>query len=96
MTPEVLVIDGTAKTCKGVIAGLEQGMKGLPTGSLVRAIVSDIPTRVDVRAWAERKGHRIVEERTEGIAFEFYIAKGAPVGETWIRGIPSDARGSVP
>ncbi len=76
MSRESLVVDGTAKTCKGVIAGLERGMSDLAPGDVVLAIVDDIPTRVDVYAWAQRKSHRVLEERRRGSGFLFYIAKG--------------------
>ena len=60
MLRETLVVDGTAKTCKGVIAGLERGMSDLATSDVVLAIVDDIPTRLDaVRLGpAEEPSHR--------------------------------------
>ena len=68
-------VDGTAKTCTGVIAGLEIAMQRLPDGAHVRAIVADVPTRIDVHAWAERKGHEIPsEERAAGV-FQITIVK---------------------
>jgi len=76
MLREALVVDGTAKTCKGVIAGLERGMRELDPDDVVLAIVEDIPTRLEVYAWVERKNHRIVEERRRGVGYLFYIAKG--------------------
>jgi TusA-related sulfurtransferase len=77
MLREALVVDGTAKTCRGVIAGLERGMTDLEPGDVVLAIVEDIPTRLEVYAWAQRKSHRIVEERRRGAGYVMYIAKGA-------------------
>lgn len=74
---EALVVDGTAKTCKGVIAGLERGMTELEPGDVVLAIVEDIPSRLEVYAWAQRKSHHIVEERRRGVGYVLYIAKGA-------------------
>jgi TusA-related sulfurtransferase len=76
MLREALVVDGSAKACKGVIAGLERGMADLAPGELVLAIVEDIPTRLDVYAWAYRKNHRIVEERRQGAGYVLYVAKG--------------------
>lgn len=76
MAQVALVVDGTAKTCKGVIAGLERGMHDLAPGELVLAIVDDIPTRVDVYAWAQRKGHRMLDERRQGSGYILHIAKG--------------------
>ena len=75
----VLTVDGTLLTCKGAIAKLETEFAHLPAGSLARVIVNDVPSRIDVRAWVERKGHRLVRDTHEGERFELLIAKGEPV-----------------
>lgn len=72
-----LTVDGTLLTCKGAIARLEATFADLPSGSLARVLVNDVPNRIDVRAWADRKGHRVVNEQRIGEAFELIIAKGA-------------------
>jgi TusA-related sulfurtransferase len=77
MLREALVVDGTAKTCRGVVAGLERGITELSPGDLVIAVVEDIPTRLEVYAWALRKHHRVVEERRQGVGYVLYIAKGS-------------------
>ncbi len=71
-----LTIDSTLLTCKGAIARLEATFSGLPPGSLARVLVNEVPNRIDVRAWADRKGHRIVIERRREDVFELVIAKG--------------------
>ncbi|HYA70304.1 MAG TPA: sulfurtransferase TusA family protein [Thermoplasmata archaeon] len=70
-----LTVDGTALTCKGAIAKLETEFSGLPAGSLARVLLGDVPSRIDVRAWADRKGHRVVEDERRGERFELLIAK---------------------
>jgi TusA-related sulfurtransferase len=69
-------VDGRPLTCKGAIARLEETFSRIPPDSLVRVLVNDVPSRVDVRAWADRKGHRIVEEVRRGDEFELLVAKG--------------------
>ena len=71
-----VVVDGTTRECAGVIAALEQAMSGLHDGAAVRALVADVPSRVDVHAWAERKGHAIPHERREAGRFQLTIIKG--------------------
>ncbi|MGA8604452.1 MAG: hypothetical protein WB788_05245 [Thermoplasmata archaeon] len=71
-----LTVDGTLLTCKGVIARLETTFADLPAGSLARVLVNDVPNRIDVRAWVDRKGHRVVNELRQGDTFELLIAKG--------------------
>jgi len=70
-----LTVDGTALTCKGAIAKLETEFSGLPSGSVARVLLGDVPSRIDVRAWADRKGHRVVEDARRGELFELLIAK---------------------
>ena len=70
-----LTVDGTALTCKGAIAKLETEFSGLPTGSVARVLLGDVPSRIDIRAWADRKGHRIMEDERRGEIFELLIAK---------------------
>ena len=70
-----LTVDGTALTCKGAIAKLETEFRGLPSGSVARVLLGDVPSRIDIRAWADRKGHHIVEDARRGEVFELLIAK---------------------
>lgn len=90
--PEVaFTVDGTALSCKGAIARLEQGFRELPAGSLARVLLNDIPSRIDVRAWADRHGHRCVDEVRRGAEFELMIAKGPPT-----RRISEPTAGALP
>ncbi|MGP8077614.1 MAG: sulfurtransferase TusA family protein [Thermoplasmata archaeon] len=74
--PAVAVtIDGTQLTCKGAIARLEEKFSNLPPGGVARVVVNEVPNRIDVRAWADRKGHRIVQDLRRDGSFEVLIAK---------------------
>jgi TusA-related sulfurtransferase len=75
-----LTVDGTLLTCKGAIARLEKELSGFPPGTVARVLVNDVPSRIDVRAWADRKGHRIVNDVRQGEVFELLIAKGERPG----------------
>jgi TusA-related sulfurtransferase len=74
-TPD-FTVDGTALTCKGAIAKLETELAARPPGTLARVLVNDVPSRIDVRAWADRKGHGVLEDIRRGEVFELLIAKG--------------------
>jgi TusA-related sulfurtransferase len=77
----VTLVDGTSKQCTGVIAGLESAMKRLPDGSVVEALVADVPSRIEVHAWAERRGHAISAERRDAGRFRITVVKaGRPGG----------------
>ena len=68
-------VDGTLLTCKGAIAKLETEFSGLPSGTVARVLVNDVPNRIDLRAWADRKGHRVLADAQRGEVFELLIAK---------------------
>jgi len=78
-------VDGTALTCKGAIAKLETEFVTLPPGSVARVLLADVPTRIDVRAWADRKGHRVVQDVRRDERFELFIEKG---GRLVVAGVP--------
>jgi TusA-related sulfurtransferase len=75
--PEVVLeVRTKTGTCTGLLAELERTLRSLPPGSAVRAVVRDIPTRVDVLAWADRKGHRVVADEREGALSRLVIVRG--------------------
>jgi len=87
MPPAVaLTVDGTLLTCKGAVARLEKQFADLPIGSLARVLVDEVPNRIDLLAWADRKGHRVVEETRRGDVFELIIAKGGSSDGDRLRG----------
>ena len=77
-----VVVDGTTRDCAGVIAALEKTMRELPEGAVVLALVADVPSRIDVHAWADRKGHAITSDRPEDGHYQLRIVKGH-------RGVPA-------
>lgn len=68
-------VDGTLLACKGAIARLETEFTGLPPGTVARVLLNDVPSRIDVRAWADRRGHRVLVDAPSGEVFELLIAK---------------------
>jgi TusA-related sulfurtransferase len=70
-----IFVDGTARECTGIIAALEGAMAGLKDGTVVRALVADVPSRIEVLAWAERKGHSVPGDRREAGHFHLTIVK---------------------
>ena len=85
---DVLTIDATAKTCRGAIAQLEEQFGRRPFAGLVRIRIESVPNRIDVIAWAGRRGHRIVREERHGEQFELLIAKGERPTSPHARPVP--------
>jgi len=75
-------VDGTRRECTGIIAELETAMAGLRDGAKVRALVADVPSRIDVLAWAERKGHAVPVDRKEAGRFHLTIVKAGRRGRS--------------
>ncbi len=70
-----MLVDATGKNCKGIIASLENAIKKMHEGERIEAVVSGIPNRVDVYAWASRKGHKVNGETRDGSIFRITIVK---------------------
>ena len=62
-----IIIDGTGKTCAGIIAALSKQIKE-DASSFVEVIIPDVLNTYDLIVWAEKNSHDIVTQRkdTEG------------------------------
>ncbi len=59
-----MVIDGTGKTCAGILAELTTQVKR-DTGAFVEVIMPDVLNTYDVVVWAENGGHSIITQRKD-------------------------------
>ena len=60
-----LVIDGTGKTCAGILAELNDQVRR-DEQSLVEVIMPDVLNTYDVIVWAEKGGHSVLTQRQDG------------------------------
>ena len=74
--PVAFTVDGTLLSCKGAIARLETEFSNSPRGTVARVLVNDVPSRIDLRAWIDRKGHLLIRDVRAGDVFELHVAKG--------------------
>ena len=58
------VIDGTGKTCAGILAALAEQV-ARDRASFVEVIMPDVLNTYDVIVWAEKGGHKIVTQRSD-------------------------------
>lgn len=61
---EWVLIDGTGKTCAGIIAALSEHVNSRK-GSIVEVIIPDVLNTYDVIVWAEKGDHRILTQRKD-------------------------------
>ena len=59
-----LVIDGTGKTCAGILAALTEHVKE-DKDSFVEVIMPDVLNAYDVIVWAEKGGHKVLTQRKD-------------------------------
>ena len=59
-----LVIDGTGKSCAGIIASLSEEVKK-STDSVIEVIIPDVLNTYDVLIWAEKGNHKILTQRKD-------------------------------
>ena len=59
-----LVIDGTGKTCAGIIAALSKQVER-DASSFIEVIIPDVLNTYDVMAWAEKGNHSILTQRKD-------------------------------
>ena len=63
-----VVIDGTGKTCAGIIAALTEHI-GQDSKSLVEVLIPDVLNTYDVIVWAEKRNHTVLNKRKDSAGF---------------------------
>tara|TARA_Y100000758_G_scaffold287511_1_gene238976 strand:- start:2225 stop:2998 length:774 start_codon:yes stop_codon:yes gene_type:complete len=59
-----IIIDGTGKTCAGIIAALSEQISA-DSASFVEVIIPDVLNTYDLIVWAEKNSHDIVTQRKD-------------------------------
>ncbi len=63
-----VVIDGTGKTCAGIIAALTEQIEG-DSESFIEVVIPDVLNTYDVIVWAEKRSHNILTQRKDPAGF---------------------------
>ena len=69
-----LVIDGTGKTCAGIIAALTEHIDS-DGESFVEVLIPDVLNTYDVIVWAEKRNHSILTQRNDDAGFVRMLIK---------------------
>ena len=69
-----VVIDGTGKTCAGIIAALTEHIDG-DRESFVEVLIPDVLNTYDVLVWAEKRNHSILTQRNDDAGFVRMLIK---------------------
>ena len=71
---EWVVIDGTGKTCAGIIAALTEHID-TDDQSFVEVLIPDVLNTYDVIVWAEKRNHSILTQRNDDAGFVRMLIK---------------------
>lgn len=63
-----VIIDGTGKTCAGIIAALTEQI-GQDSKAFVEVVIPDVLNTYDVIVWAEKRNHTIITQRKDPAGF---------------------------
>lgn len=75
MNPDPVLVDGTKKNCRGIVAQLVDIMSQVGVGAVVDAVVPDAVNREEVINWAKRRGYIIVADTRRGNVFVLSLMK---------------------
>ncbi|PSN96454.1 hypothetical protein B9Q04_10105 [Candidatus Marsarchaeota G2 archaeon BE_D] len=75
MNTDPVLVDGTKKNCRGIVAQLVDIMSQVGVGAVVDAVVPDAVNREEVINWAKRRGYTIVADTRRGNVFVLSLMK---------------------
>ena len=65
---EWVIVDGTGKTCAGIIAALSEQIEK-DSGSFIEVLIPDVLNSYDVVVWTEKYNHSILTQRNDADGF---------------------------
>ncbi len=76
-----LTVDTRGLICPFPVKKVEEAMWRINVGEVLEVIATDPGSRIDIPAWADKNGHRVVEVVDRWLEIFFYVEKGAFVNE---------------
>jgi tRNA 2-thiouridine synthesizing protein A len=78
MPPKVsLSVDARGLSCPYPVKKAEEAIQKVEVGEVVEIITTDPGSKIDIPAWAEKSGHRVVEIVDRWLEIYFYVEKGS-------------------
>ncbi len=69
----VHVVDARYLSCPGPLLALVKKLNEVRRGGIIKLLATDPATPRDVKEWAERTGHKLLEYKKVEQVFEIYI-----------------------
>ncbi|MEM3891802.1 MAG: sulfurtransferase TusA family protein [Nitrososphaerales archaeon] len=76
MRKAALTVDAQGLSCPFPVKKAEEGIKKIRAGEVLEIITTDPGSKIDIPAWAEKNGHRVVEVLDRWLEIHFYVEKG--------------------
>lgn len=78
MPPKVsLSVDARGLSCPYPVRKAEEAIQKVKLGEVVEIITTDPSSRIDIPAWAEKNGHKVIEVVDRWLEIYFYVEKGS-------------------
>jgi len=78
MPPKVsLSVDARGLSCPYPVRKAEEAIQKVKVGEVVEIIATDPGSRIDIPAWAEKNGHKVIEVVDRWLEIYFYVEKGS-------------------
>ncbi|NHV96688.1 MAG: sulfurtransferase TusA family protein [Thaumarchaeota archaeon] len=72
-----LSVDARGLSCPYPVKKAEEAIQKVEVGEVVEIITTDPGSKIDIPAWAEKCGHRVVEVVDRWLEIYFYVEKGS-------------------
>lgn len=80
MKKAVLSVDVRGLSCPFPVKKAEEAIKKIRVGEILEIITTDPGSKIDIPAWAEKNGHKVVKVLDSWLEIRFYVEKGSLVG----------------
>ena len=68
-------VDTTGQCCPVPIVETNRAIKQMQPGQVLEVICTDLGSRMDISAWCERTGHRLLVSEARDGKFYFYVRR---------------------
>ena len=72
-----LSVDARGLSCPYPVKKAEEAIQKVKEGEVVEIITTDPGSKIDIPAWAEKNGHRVIEIVDGWLEIYFYVEKGS-------------------
>ena len=72
-----LTVDARGLSCPFPVKKAEEAIQKVGKGEVIEIITTDPGSKIDIPAWAEKNGHKVVDVIDNWLEIYFYVEKGS-------------------